>query len=305
MKIDRISGATSVADQAFGYLDEWLRRSKKRSLNFLLDGLENRGLELLRNYPAMGNIYHLLNGVGTAVDRSIGKRSGKADFVREIARQIKRWQQTELTVIQSIPKIAARAIGWGKTILTLSSSELVRQTFFALKQKKVKAIVLESRPLCEGEKTAYSLAQAGIPTTLIIDLAFPSFADEADVVLVGADRIGNTLVNKVGTRILLEWADSKKKPVFVVCQTSKFVPPSWCALPLPTAPSGEVSRLKHGKLEVRNFYFEEAPLDLVYFIITEQGVHNRKVSTKKMASVETSEWLRQLLKKAAKVNPAV
>lgn len=208
-----------------------------------------------------------------------------------------------MQAVQTIPKLAAQAIGPGKIILTLTSSELVKRTFLALKQKKVKAIVLESRPLQEGERMALDLARHGIPTTLIIDAAFPTLENEVDALLIGADRIGKTLVNKVGTRLLLEWAKSRKKPVFIVCQTSKFVPSSWCLQPLPKAPSGEVSRQRHPKLDVRNFYFEEVPLSLPFFFITEKGRLNPKKASNQAASVPTSRWFASLLKRLLREPP--
>lgn len=245
----------------------------------------------------------MLNGIGKAVDQAVKTRPGQFDFAREIAGQINRWHEEEVNAVEIIPKRAAGTIGPGKTVLTLSSSELVKQTFFALKNRGVKAIVLESRPLREGERTALDLAKAGIPTTLVIDGAFPSLEKEVDAILIGADRIGKTLVNKVGTRTLLEWAKSRKKPVFVVCQISKFAPPSWRLQPLPKAPSGEVSRRRHPKLDVRNFYFEEVPLSLPFFFVTEKGRLDPKKASARAASVRTSRWFAMLLKRLFRESP--
>ena len=299
MNIDRRSGATTVAEQAAGKLVEWLSKYKNHSLNHVLSRLEDRCLRLLCDYPAMGNIYSLINAVGTGIDRAAKETRYKSDFTREIVQVIKRWQREELKACQTIPKFAAKTIGPAKTILTVSSSELVCQTILRLKSRRVKAIVLESRPLREGELTAYSLARLGIPTTLITDLAFHSFEKDVDAVLVGADRIGKTLVNKAGSRALLEWAKSRKKPVFIVCQTSKFVPYSWCLLPLPAAPSHEVSLLKHPKLRVSNFYFEEVPLGLVNAVVTEKGRFSGKNLERRVVSAKTSSWFGSLLKKVA------
>lgn len=297
MKPDRTSGATTVADKFVNHLHERLTKSKNRSHKAVIAGLEKECLKFLVDYPAMGNIHSLINVIGLEMDCPEKKGLDKSEYVEAVYSQIERWKEDEFEALQVIPKLAAKAIGRSKSILAVSSSELVKQTFLVLKREGVRAVVLESRPLREGEKTALSLAKAGIPTTLIVDVAFPSLEKEVDAVLIGADRISNTLVNKVGSRLLLEWATETKKPVFVVCQTSKFVPPAWCVLPLPSAPSDEVSRLKHPKLEVRNFYFEECPLDLAGAVITEEGVLDPEAIRKKIAALETSNWFRFLLQK--------
>ena len=70
--------------------------------------------------------------------------------------------------------------------------------------REVEVWVDETRPYLQGSRlTAWELAQAGVPHTLIPDVAAGSLmrAGEVDVVLVGADRIaanGDT-ANKVGT----------------------------------------------------------------------------------------------------------
>lgn len=245
----------------------------------------------------MGNLYNLVNEIGKEAARRHQKNRTAAVYVPQMVRRIEKWKEGEREALQTIPRLAAKEIGGGKTILTLSSSALVKETILRLKPKKVRALVLESRPLREGEKMAHALASAGVPTILAVDSAFGGFSEEMDVVLIGADRISNNLINKVGSRLLLEWASSKKLPVICAVQTSKIISFSWCVLPLPSAPAKEVSKLKHPKLEVRNFYFEEIPLELVKTFVTEKGKFYGKTVGRLSAAVRTSHWFGSLLKK--------
>ena len=88
-----------------------------------------------------------------------------------------------------------------------------------------KAIACETRPLLQGARlTTWELAQMGAPYELIADSAGPAILaqGEADVVLVGADRIaanGDT-ANKIGTFSLALGARHAGVPFVVVAPES-------------------------------------------------------------------------------------
>ncbi len=90
---------------------------------------------------------------------------------------------------------------------------------------RVHVWVDETRPLLQGSRlTAWELAKAGIPHTVIADGAAASLmaAGKVDVVLVGADRIarnGDT-ANKVGTFSLAVVARHHGVPFYVVAPFS-------------------------------------------------------------------------------------
>ena len=79
----------------------------------------------------------------------------------------------------------------------------------------------ETRPFLQGARlTAWELAQAGVPHTLIADMAAGHLMarGEVDVVIVGADRVaanGDT-ANKIGTYTLAVLAARHGIPFFVV-----------------------------------------------------------------------------------------
>ena len=83
----------------------------------------------------------------------------------------------------------------------------------------------ETRPYLQGARlTAWELAQAGVPHTLIPDVAAGHLMarGEVDAVLVGADRVaanGDT-ANKIGTYTLAVLAARHGVPFYVCAPTS-------------------------------------------------------------------------------------
>src|SRR5262249_58555895 len=86
-------------------------------------------------------------------------------------------------------------------------------------------LVDETRPLLQGSRlTAWELAAAGIPHTVIADSAAAHLmaAGEVDCVITGADRIaanGDT-ANKIGTYSLAVLAHHHNIPLFIVAPTT-------------------------------------------------------------------------------------
>ena len=107
----------------------------------------------------------------------------------------------------------------------------------------------ETRPYLQGARlTAWELAQAGVPHTLIPDVAAGHLMarGEVDVVIVGADRVaanGDT-ANKVGTYTLAVLAARHGIPFFVVRPDdarSTSTTPDGAAIPIEERPADEVA----------------------------------------------------------------
>lgn len=142
----------------------------------------------------------------------------------------------------------------------------------------------ETRPYLQGARlTAWELAQAGVPHTLLPDVAAGSLlaAGEVDVVLVGADRIaanGDT-ANKVGTYPLAVLAARHAVPFFVCAPLSSvdLETADGAAIPIEERPADEVLSVRGVPIApagtaVRNPAFDVTPAELVSGIVTEEGV---------------------------------
>ena len=150
--------------------------------------------------------------------------------------------------------------------------------------REIHVWVDETRPYLQGARlTAWELAQAGVPHTLIPDVAAGSLmqAGEVDVVLVGADRIaanGDT-ANKVGTYPLAVLAARHGIPFYVVAPLSSvdLDTPDGAAIPIEERSADEVLELRGMRIApvgttARNPAFDVTPGDLVTGIVTEEGV---------------------------------
>ncbi|HYK95501.1 MAG TPA: S-methyl-5-thioribose-1-phosphate isomerase [Candidatus Dormibacteraeota bacterium] len=141
----------------------------------------------------------------------------------------------------------------------------------------------ETRPYLQGARlTAWELRQAGVPHTLIPDMAAgPLMArGEVDVILVGADRIaanGDT-ANKIGTYTLAVLAARHGIP-FYVCAPMSSVDldtPDGDAIPIEDRPAVEVAEIRGLRIapegtEVKNPSFDVTPAELITAIVTEEG----------------------------------
>ena len=150
--------------------------------------------------------------------------------------------------------------------------------------RSVHVWVDETRPYLQGARlTAWELAQAGVPHTVIPDVAAGHLMarGEVDAVLVGADRIvanGDT-ANKVGTYTLAVLAARHDVPFYVVAPISSvdLETSDGTAIPIEERPGSEVVTIRGVRIappdtEVRNPAFDVTPAELITGIVTEEGV---------------------------------
>ena len=94
-------------------------------------------------------------------------------------------------------------------------------------------------------------------------------------VVVGADSIlaDGSVLNKAGTALLARAARGHGVPFYVLTETLKISPRAWSGdlTVLEEHPGQEVWSQAPQGIDVRNFYFDHTPAELVTQIITEQG----------------------------------
>jgi methylthioribose-1-phosphate isomerase len=150
--------------------------------------------------------------------------------------------------------------------------------------RAVHVLVDETRPYLQGARlTAWELAQAGVPHTLLPDVAAGHLMarGEVDIVLVGADRVaanGDT-ANKIGTYTLAVLAARHGVPFYVCAPTSSIdlATPSGADIRIEERAADEVLTFRGVRIappdtEVRNPAFDVTPAELITGIVTEEGV---------------------------------
>jgi len=158
-----------------------------------------------------------------------------------------------------------------KSVITLSRSGTVLEILKLLhqKNKRIKVVVCESRPMLEGRSMAEELASNGIKVELITDAMMGIFVKKVDAAIVGADiilRNGN-VINKVGSKALALLCKEYKKSFYVVSAKSKYSKKNICK-PKKQNPN-EVWDKSVKNLSVKNIYFEEIEKKFITKIITD------------------------------------
>lgn len=152
--------------------------------------------------------------------------------------------------------------------------------YTAAEQGNIKRVYAdETRPVGQGARlTAWELAQAGVPCTLICDNMAASLMarGEIDAVVVGADRIavnGDT-ANKIGTYGLAVLAHHHYIPLYVAAPLSTIDKDTATGadIPIEERTATEVLPQPIVGVDVYNPAFDVTPAHLITAIITEQGV---------------------------------
>ncbi|KAI1407703.1 nagb/rpia/CoA transferase-like protein [Hypoxylon sp. FL1857] len=193
------------------------------------------------------------------------------------------------------------------SVLTLSSSSTISSCLLRAAAKLGVSLdlrILESRPLYEGVTLASKFLEAGsgaanLTVTLYTDAAVALAADGVDIVVLGADRISaaGDVSNKTGSlpAILSQRHVVPDARVVILSETEKVASPSPTEehaaeenspIELIQAWRGNVkgagviedalkdtqSGSPHGKIHVRNIYFEWVPAHFIHAYVTDEGL---------------------------------
>jgi methylthioribose-1-phosphate isomerase len=150
--------------------------------------------------------------------------------------------------------------------------------------RRVQVIADETRPLLQGARlTAWELARAGIPVTVIADGMAAARLAQGDVtcVIVGADRIAanGDVANKIGTHALALAARAAGVPFYVAAPRSTLdvATPSGADIHIELRARAEIAgtddapSVPHGA-SVWNPAFDVTPAHLITGIITDVGI---------------------------------
>lgn len=216
-------------------------------------------------------------------------RSDNAQLAAKAAfDQVKAIEAEDEAANRAIGRNGARLLPHNARILTHCNAGSLATVFYgtalgvvyaAAEQGKVARVYAdETRPVGQGARlTAWELARAGVPVTLICDNMAASLMAQAqiDAVVVGADRIaanGDT-ANKIGTYGVAVLAHHHGIPFYVAAPAATFdlSLASGAQIPIEERAASEVVAPLAG-VDVWNPAFDVTPAHLITGIITEHGV---------------------------------
>lgn len=166
-----------------------------------------------------------------------------------------------------------------------SSSHSVQKTIelFAKNNKNLSIYCSEARPKYEGRKLAETLAKKNIQINLMTDVTFLSKINQIDTLFIGADAITqNGVINKIGSKPLIQLARIYQIDVFCLCSSQKILPSNYRLSSEPKKPITDILNKKQQHIQVINYYFDSTPLHLFTGIITDKGFFSSKEIKKEL-----------------------
>jgi methylthioribose-1-phosphate isomerase len=145
----------------------------------------------------------------------------------------------------------------------------------------VEVFACETRPLLQGARlTAWELADAGVPVTVLPDGAAPALLAQGgvDAVIVGCDRVAanGDVANKIGTYALALAARHHGVPFYVAGPRSTLDPatPTGAEIEIEQRDGGEVRGVAGLDVTtaVWNPAFDVTPAELITGLVTDAGV---------------------------------
>lgn len=294
LREDVVSGASALAVRAAEIVRRAARDLPAESVDELRDTLTALGRSVLAAQPAMAPLVTLVRemllGV-EAADRGVPAAGveaadrGEPALGAETADRLASARDAAAAVAGGFarrveaagPAIARHAqalLPDGARVATISSSGSVRAALeLAAETRTLEVVCFESRPLSEGRRLAASLADAGLSVELAVDAAIHALAPGCDIVLIGADSIGDAgAVNKIGSVGLTAAARQGGVDVYVLTDTTKLLPRGWPKHLDDDRPAREVWDALPAGVRVWNRYFEAVPLEWLRGVVTERGI---------------------------------
>ena len=179
---------------------------------------------------------------------------------------------------QKIAEIGAEKIRSGMIVYTHCHSSTVNDILVRAKhEKKIFEVhATETRPFMQGRLTATQLAAAKIPVTFFIDSAARLALKKANVMMIGADAVTaeGCVINKIGSELMAEVANSYQVPIFVCTHSWKFDPLTVFGFEeeIEQRATKEIWETPPRGVNVSNYVFEKVDPNKIAAIISELGV---------------------------------
>lgn len=298
VKNDHTSGASVVAKKAISCIEVLAKEKSDVGVAALTTEIERVSGEILKAQPNMAQLTNLFNTIFFTLE---AERSGDSlALARKISGEAKRFEENAKKAVAKVAEFgASQLISADDTVLTHSNSSTILAIIKKAHEQGTtfQVIVSESRPACEGKERARELSKMGIRTLYLIDAAISMGVERADVVLLGADSISETvMVNKIGSKGICLLAREALVPCYAASESSKFTPQKLSPKKEPLRDPKEVWANPPAETSVENYYFDEVPLDLFTGIVTEEGVLTPEEMSGKIRSQVLHPRLLEMLK---------
>ncbi|MCX6784834.1 MAG: hypothetical protein NTV81_02770 [Candidatus Komeilibacteria bacterium] len=276
----KIQGAAQVSQAAVEALIVESRRYQRRPLAVWQKSIAQAAWRLEQSRPTEPMMVNSLHYLVAAASRLWPEAAeGQEELTKMQASLIKQYQ----VIDQKIVHFGLQLISSGSTILTHCHSGTVEKILLkAHQQKKFSVVNTETRPLFQGHITAMHLTQAGVPVTMIVDSAAPSFLAnlndfqnnqiKIDQVIIGADALlyDGSAINKIGSYGIALAAWANHIPVYVAASLLKLDADN--QIVIERRSTKEIWQHPSVNLDLINPAFDVIPAKYLTGLICERGV---------------------------------
>ncbi|MDX1647962.1 MAG: hypothetical protein R3304_12520, partial [Longimicrobiales bacterium] len=197
LREDNVSGATELSQTAAEVLRRAAIRVQAGSVAELRWGLGQVCAKILDAQPSMAPMVTLVRGVLDAVEPEESVEDGRL-AAADAAEAFRAGFETR---VRAVVETARALLPPAGMVGTISASGSVRELLASeAPRRRCRVLCFESRPMQEGRSLAGALAEAGVSVTFAVDAAMDALVPECDVVLLGADSVGDEgIANKIGS----------------------------------------------------------------------------------------------------------
>src|SRR5215471_15246510 len=229
LRTDNVSGATTLVELALDILEAFATQDASQTPREFVTALETLVDAVLAAQPSMAVMINLAQQA-----LQVGTEELPLTTIRERLRQTLAAFRRDLHVsTAALCQHALPVLPSQSTVLTYANSATVLAALrYAHDHGRIRRVLLsESRPAYDGRPQAAALLEYGMAVAYSTDMALFERLAEANVVVIGADAVfPEHLVNKLGTRALVQLARLQGIPCFSLCAANKFLPTAATAL---------------------------------------------------------------------------
>lgn len=279
IKYGRIYSSTLTVYTALSAIQDLCDTSS--SLNSLRKEFTAFVKEVIKARPTSAMLQNSLKEVAIIILKNLKEGRELEETRKAVKKKIMDIMRTYDENNKQASLIASRRLSDGDTVLTVSYSKLVYETFkmAADEGKNLRVIALESRPGSEGVKLAEEISELGFKVTLIVDSAARFIMKEVDKVLVGSEALAanGALINKVGTSLVALSAHEARVRLFTLAPTHKISHETFLG-ELVELMEADPASLYHVPEKFKNTIkvwaplFDVTPPEYIDAIITEKGL---------------------------------
>ncbi|MBI5872076.1 hypothetical protein HZB88_03235 [archaeon] len=193
---------------------------------------------------------------------------------RDVKSLLKKLEEDEKKIV----KYGAEKIESGNIVYTHCHSSTVVSILkeAKLQGKKFEVHNTETRPFFQGRITATELAKLKIPVTMFVDSAAHNAIRSANLMLLGCDAIlsNGNVINKIGSKLMVEVAAKYEIPVYICTHSWKFDPLTLYGIErkIEQRATDEIWKNPPKGVKISNFVFEKIDPNKITAIISELGV---------------------------------